>query len=60
MHGKLYNRATIGVYSCLNSRQLLHDENDFGPDVEKFIPERFLRPGIRDPASTGSFGFGRR
>ncbi|KIJ28055.1 hypothetical protein M422DRAFT_270746 [Sphaerobolus stellatus SS14] len=43
-----------------NSWGLLHDENDFGPNTDEFIPERFLRPGIRNPANTGAFGYGRR
>jgi len=43
-----------------NSWRLLHDENDFGPNTDKFIPERFFTPGIRDPANTGTFGYGRR
>ncbi|KIJ48648.1 hypothetical protein M422DRAFT_247505 [Sphaerobolus stellatus SS14] len=43
-----------------NSWSLLHDENDFGPNTDEFIPERFLGPGIRDPANTGAFGYGRR
>ncbi|KIJ33001.1 hypothetical protein M422DRAFT_78260, partial [Sphaerobolus stellatus SS14] len=33
---------------------------DFGPDTNKFIPERFLQAGIRSPGNTGAFGFGRR
>ncbi|KIJ31421.1 hypothetical protein M422DRAFT_185980, partial [Sphaerobolus stellatus SS14] len=43
-----------------NSWALLHDEDDFGPDTDKFIPERFFKPGVRDPALTGAFGYGRR
>ncbi|KIJ48234.1 hypothetical protein M422DRAFT_28479 [Sphaerobolus stellatus SS14] len=43
-----------------NTWALLRDEADFGPDTDKFIPERFLKPGIRDPALTGAFGYGRR
>ncbi|KIJ24511.1 hypothetical protein M422DRAFT_274683 [Sphaerobolus stellatus SS14] len=43
-----------------NSWALLHDEADFGPDTNKFIPERYFMPGVRDPALTGAFGFGRR
>jgi len=41
-------------------RGLLHNETDFGPNIDKFQPERFLKPGVRDPASTGAFGYGRR
>ncbi|KIJ46265.1 hypothetical protein M422DRAFT_165543 [Sphaerobolus stellatus SS14] len=43
-----------------NSWELLHDEADFGPDTDKFIPERFFNPAARDPALTGAFGYGRR
>ncbi|KIJ57163.1 hypothetical protein M422DRAFT_238752 [Sphaerobolus stellatus SS14] len=43
-----------------NVWRLLHNEKDFGPDTEQFIPERFFQPGVRDPAHTGAFGFGRR
>ncbi|KIJ40678.1 hypothetical protein M422DRAFT_256372 [Sphaerobolus stellatus SS14] len=43
-----------------NSWELLHDEADFGPDTDKFIPERFSNPAARDPALTGAFGYGRR
>jgi len=43
-----------------NSWELLHDETDFGPDTDKFNPDRFLEADVRDPNSTGSFGFGRR
>jgi len=43
-----------------NSWDLLHDENDFGPDTNKFNPDRFLNGKVRDPSSTGVFGFGRR
>ncbi|KIJ35877.1 hypothetical protein M422DRAFT_257346 [Sphaerobolus stellatus SS14] len=43
-----------------NSWALLHDETDFGPDTDKFIPERYFSPGVRDPALTGAFGYGRR
>lgn len=35
------------------------NEKVYGPqDVTNFVPERFLREGIRDPYAT--FGFGRR
>jgi hypothetical protein len=39
-------------------RHLLHDEANFGPETEKFKPERFLVPGVKDPSL--AFGFGRR
>ncbi|KAF8509759.1 cytochrome P450 [Hysterangium stoloniferum] len=41
-----------------NIWHILHDEKDYGPDTHKFIPERFLRPGVKEP--TAAFGFGRR
>ncbi|KIJ30668.1 hypothetical protein M422DRAFT_186824, partial [Sphaerobolus stellatus SS14] len=43
-----------------NAWSLLRNEADFGPDTDQFIPDCFLQPGVRDPASTGAFGFGRR
>ncbi|KIJ44626.1 hypothetical protein M422DRAFT_167941, partial [Sphaerobolus stellatus SS14] len=30
------------------------------PDTGRFDPERYFIPGVRDPRSTGAFGFGRR
>lgn len=39
-------------------RKILHDEKNYGKDTDKFIPERFLEPGRKDPVI--SFGFGRR
>ncbi|KIJ40664.1 hypothetical protein M422DRAFT_173338 [Sphaerobolus stellatus SS14] len=52
---------TIYVFYAHKSlRELLHDEADFGPDTDKFIPERFFNPAARDPALTGAFGYGRR
>ena len=41
----------------LQNRHMLHDETVYGPETDKFLPERFLNPGI-DP--TIAFGFGRR
>ncbi|KAF8510633.1 cytochrome P450 [Gautieria morchelliformis] len=41
-----------------NAWAILHDETVYGPDTEHFEPERFLRPGARDPSA--AFGFGRR
>ncbi|KAF8509756.1 cytochrome P450 [Hysterangium stoloniferum] len=41
-----------------NIWHILHDERNYGPDTHKFIPERFLQPGVKDPTAT--FGFGRR
>ena len=38
----------------------MHDDAEFGPEPDKFKPERFLGGGLRDPANTGAFGYGRR
>ncbi|KIJ28821.1 hypothetical protein M422DRAFT_189274 [Sphaerobolus stellatus SS14] len=43
-----------------NSWFLLREEADFGPDMEKFDPGRFMESGRRDPGQTGAFGYGRR
>ncbi|KIJ30785.1 hypothetical protein M422DRAFT_267616 [Sphaerobolus stellatus SS14] len=43
-----------------NIVELLHNEEHFGPDTDKFIPERHFNPDVRDPATTGAFGFERR
>ncbi|KIJ44585.1 hypothetical protein M422DRAFT_168011, partial [Sphaerobolus stellatus SS14] len=43
-----------------NSWTLLRDEADFGPNTDRFDPERYFIPGVRDPGNTGAFGFGRR
>jgi cytochrome P450 len=37
---------------------MLQDEATYGPNTDKFLPERFLTPGVKDP--TIAFGFGRR
>ncbi|KAK7035404.1 hypothetical protein VNI00_011935 [Paramarasmius palmivorus] len=42
---------------------VLHDESIYGPDVEEFIPERFLRKDgtfNADISMEAAFGFGRR
>jgi hypothetical protein len=39
-------------------RHMFRDEATYGPDTDKFIPERFLKPGVKDP--NAAFGFGRR
>ncbi|KAF8576736.1 cytochrome P450 [Ramaria rubella] len=41
-----------------NIWHILHDEKNYGPDTDKFIPERFLAPGVKD--ANAAFGFGRR
>jgi len=41
-------------------RDLLRDEAEFGPEPDKFMPERFLNKGVRDPLGAGAFGYGRR
>ncbi|KIJ23555.1 hypothetical protein M422DRAFT_195788, partial [Sphaerobolus stellatus SS14] len=49
-----------GAIICGNTWSILQDEAVFGPDTDKFMPERFLQVGIRSPGNTGAFGFGRR
>jgi len=39
-------------------RAILHDSTDY-PDPLEFKPDRFLKPGVKDPR-TAAFGFGRR
>ncbi|KIJ48489.1 hypothetical protein M422DRAFT_162762 [Sphaerobolus stellatus SS14] len=41
-----------------NSWNVLRDEKTYGPNVEDFDPERFLKPGV--PSPTAQFGYGRR
>ncbi|KAF8514704.1 cytochrome P450 [Hysterangium stoloniferum] len=41
-----------------NAWELLHSETAYGPDPDKFRPERFLVEGIKDPEH--AFGFGKR
>ncbi|KAJ7258216.1 cytochrome P450 [Mycena rebaudengoi] len=45
-----------------NSWATLHDEATYGPDTDKFIPERWLKDGALDPTMNPdpAFGFGRR
>ncbi|KAJ7258206.1 cytochrome P450 [Mycena rebaudengoi] len=45
-----------------NGWAILHDEATYGPDTDKFIPERWLKDGALDPAMNPdpAFGFGRR
>lgn len=37
---------------------MLHNEKDYGEDIDNFVPERFLKPDAKFP--TPAFGFGRR
>jgi cytochrome P450 len=46
------------THKSILERAILHDENMYGANTEHFEPERFLRPGVRDPSA--AFGFGRR
>ncbi|GJJ06879.1 hypothetical protein Clacol_001075 [Clathrus columnatus] len=41
-----------------NSWAILHSEELYGDNVNDFVPERFLKEGVRDPDP--AFGFGRR
>ncbi|KAF8586652.1 cytochrome P450 [Ramaria rubella] len=41
-----------------NTWAILHNEKDFGPEPDKFRPERFLDPKVKYPAI--AFGAGRR
>ncbi|KAF8592280.1 cytochrome P450 [Ramaria rubella] len=41
-----------------NAWAMLHNEEIYGPNTDRFEPERFLRPGVKDP--NAAFGFGRR
>ncbi|KAK1226459.1 hypothetical protein PQX77_010543 [Marasmius sp. AFHP31] len=44
-----------------NAWAIMHDENLYGPDVEKFNPDRFMRTdGKNPPFPDQVFGFGRR
>jgi hypothetical protein len=38
---------------------MLHDEKDYGPQVNEFNPDRSFLPGVRADISA-AFGFGRR
>ncbi|KAF8506214.1 cytochrome P450 [Gautieria morchelliformis] len=60
MEDDVYNNNFIPRGSVImgNTWAMLHDETVYGPDTEHFEPERFLRPGTRDPSA--AFGFGRR
>jgi hypothetical protein len=57
MHGSRLSE-TSGLQLTYQVRHMLHDESIYGPDTDKFLPERFLAPGMKDP--TVAFGFGRR
>lgn len=47
-----------GSVVIANAWTILHDEKLYGPRPEEFDPERFLKPGVKEPTPT--FGFGRR
>ncbi|KAJ3512864.1 hypothetical protein NLJ89_g3271 [Agrocybe chaxingu] len=54
-----------GSYMIANSWAILRDESIFGPDTDKFIPERFMKDDANAPGPDLSdvdlaFGFGRR
>ncbi|KAF8515735.1 cytochrome P450 [Gautieria morchelliformis] len=60
MEDDIYNNYFIPKGSVIigNSWAMLHDETMYGPRPEHFEPERFFRPGVKDPSA--AFGFGRR
>jgi len=47
-----------GTLIIVNVRDIMYNEDLFGPETDKFIPERFLEPGRENPGF--AFGFGRR
>ncbi|KAF8493347.1 cytochrome P450 [Gautieria morchelliformis] len=47
-----------GTILIANAWHILRDEATYGVDTDKFKPERFLVPGVKDPAAV--FGYGRR
>jgi hypothetical protein len=55
--GFTWTSRKVAYTPCL-SRAMLHDDEMYGPKPEEFEPERFLKPGVRDP--TVAFGYGRR
>jgi len=49
----------------VNGWAIMHNEELYGPNVDDFNPDRFLKdgqlnPDVLDPASVGAFGWGRR
>ncbi|KIJ57190.1 hypothetical protein M422DRAFT_23283 [Sphaerobolus stellatus SS14] len=60
MEDDIYNGYFIPKGSIVigNSWAMLHDPDIYGPNVNKFDPDRFLRPGVPDPIA--AFGHGRR
>ncbi|KIJ23526.1 hypothetical protein M422DRAFT_275879 [Sphaerobolus stellatus SS14] len=60
MEDDIYGEYFIpkGTLVLGNAWFISHTESFFGPDTDKFQPERFLRPDV--PYPTMAFGYGRR
>lgn len=62
-HGTQTTRSKFMELTPSRTRAMLHDDGVYGPDVEKFNPERFLKDGVLNPDvkfPDAAFGFGRR
>ncbi|GJJ06884.1 hypothetical protein Clacol_001080 [Clathrus columnatus] len=47
-----------GTWVLGNSWEILHEKEVYGEDADTFNPERYFRPGVKDPIA--AFGYGRR
>jgi len=61
MKDDIYNNMLIpkGTIVIGNSWAMLRDEKLYGPDINKFNPDRFFLAGV-NPDISAAFGFGRR